>query len=81
MKENAKAIIRRAKPADVPAIAAILRALVEEFGWFSPLKDESAAETEARAARHLDLCLADDSHTVLVAENPAGAVVGYVSVH
>lgn len=81
MKENAKAIIRRAKPADAPAIAAILRELVEEFGWFPLLKDEPAAETEARVARHLDLCLADDSHTVLVAENSAGAVIGYISVH
>ncbi len=81
MKENVKAIIRRAKPADAPAIAAILGELNEEFGWFPLMNDEPAAETEARIVRHLDLCLADNSQTVLVAENPAGAIAGYISAH
>ncbi len=81
MKENTEAIIRRAKPADAPAIAAVLRELNEELGWFPLMNDEPAAETEVRIVRHLDLCLADRSHTVLVAENFGGAITGYISAH
>jgi GNAT superfamily N-acetyltransferase len=69
--------IRPAASADVPAIAAILRGL----GWFSYLNAESTAETEARVTEHLRTCLADDSHSVLVAEGPGSAVLGYVAVH
>jgi GNAT superfamily N-acetyltransferase len=66
--------IRPATSADVPAIAAILRWL----GWFAHVNDEPPAGTETRIAEHLRMCLADDSHSVLVAE---GAVLGYVAVH
>ena len=70
--------IRPATSADVPAIAAILRGL----GWFAHVNDESPARTETRIAEHLRMCLADDSHSVLVAEGAKGAVLGgYVAVH
>ena len=69
--------IRRATSSDVPAIGVILR----ELGWFPHINEESPAETEKRVAGHLELSHADDSHTVLVAENSAGSVVGYASVH
>ena len=81
MKDNSKAIVRRAKSADVPAIVAILRELNEKLGWFPLMNDEPAVETEARVVRSLDLCLDDDSHTVLVAENPTGVIAGYISAH
>lgn len=32
-------------------------------------------------ARHLDLCISADGHSVYVGENSAGVVVGYLAVH
>jgi ribosomal protein S18 acetylase RimI-like enzyme len=69
--------IRPATPEDVPAIVAILRGL----GWFSHINDEASAETEARVKRHLRLCLRDDSHSVLVAQDAAGVIQGYAALH
>jgi GNAT superfamily N-acetyltransferase len=69
--------VRSAKLADAPGIAALLRGL----GWFALINEESPAETERRLGEHLRLCLADDSHAVLVAEGAEGAVLGYVAVH
>jgi GNAT superfamily N-acetyltransferase len=62
--------IRPATDEDVPAIASIIL----ELGWF-----KSANEEHIR--RHLAMCNADDSHTVLVAESPHGKVSGYIAVH
>ncbi|MBN2098946.1 MAG: GNAT family N-acetyltransferase [Dehalococcoidia bacterium] len=69
--------VRSATLADAPGIAALLRGL----GWFALIDEESPAETERRLREHLRLCLADDSHAVLVAEGAEGAVLGYVAVH
>ncbi len=69
--------VRPATPDDVPPIAALLR----ELGWFAFINDEAATETETRVKKHLRLCMADDSHSVLVAEDGEGAVLGYVAVH
>jgi GNAT superfamily N-acetyltransferase len=72
-----QAAIRPASVADVRAIAQILR----EVGWFANINEESPAATEARLTHHLELCNADESHTVLVAENQNGEVIAYVAVH
>ena len=77
MKKHTDITIRPAVATDVPAIAAILR----ELGWFPHINEESPADTEARVARHLELCNSDNSHSILVSETPAGEVVGYVVVH
>jgi GNAT superfamily N-acetyltransferase len=69
--------VRPATPEDVPAVAALLRGL----GWFAFINDEAATETENRVKKHLCLCMADDSHSVLVAEDVKGAIMGYVAVH
>jgi len=69
--------VRPATPDDVPPTAALLR----ELGWFAFINDEAATETETRVKKHLRLCMADDSHSVLVAEDGEGAVLGYVAVH
>lgn len=69
--------VRPATPDDVRAIAAILRGL----GWFAFINDEAKARTETRVKKHLRLCMADDSHAVLVAEDAKNAVLGYVAVH
>jgi GNAT superfamily N-acetyltransferase len=77
MKGNVMTEIRGVKLEDAKAIAEILR----ELGWFEYMKTESLQETQARVERHMKMCLADDSHTVLVAESRTENVVGYISVH
>jgi len=69
--------VRGAKHEDVPVIAEIIRKL----GWFPYVDKESLMATERRVLLHLELCDADDSHTVLVAEDEDGRVAGYISVH
>lgn len=68
--------IRAAKLEDAPSIAVLLRAL----GWFGDLGEEPREATERRVRRHLSACLADNSHSVYVAEAEE-RVVGYASVH
>lgn len=77
LSDNTEATIRPASADDVAAIAVILR----DIDWFIHIKEEPPADTEARIAHHLQLCDADDSHTVLVAEDSGGTVIGYVAVH
>jgi GNAT superfamily N-acetyltransferase len=75
--------IRKAEIIDAASIAEIIRSL----GWFAHVNAETPDETRSRVTRHLELCLADDSHSVYVAQVPASAenltekVVGYVAVH
>jgi len=69
--------VRLAHETDASSVAKILRAT----GWFEHLAAEAAVETESRIKRHIGLCRSDDSHSVYVAENEDGIVVGYASVH
>jgi GNAT superfamily N-acetyltransferase len=69
--------IRPAVESDVEAIATILR----ELGWFAHLNEEPLEVARERIGRHLSMCGADESHTVLVAQGPDGEAVGYVSAH
>ena len=62
---------------DALAISKILR----DLGWFGHLQEESFQETEQRIQKHITLCLQDDSHTLFVAENTHGNVIGYAAVH
>jgi GNAT superfamily N-acetyltransferase len=68
--------IRPALLEDAPEIAGTLR----ELDYFTHIAEATPQEVTDRVARHLELCSADDSHTVLVAENETG-VVGYAAVH
>jgi len=68
--------IYRATIKDAPAITEVLR----EQGWFTHINEETASATRRRVKRHLQLCLADDSHSVYLAEK-SGEVVGYVAAH
>ncbi len=77
MHANIEVTIRPAIVEDAGAIAAIFR----ELGWFAHINAELPADTEARISRHIKLCLADNSHSILVAENATHGVVGYISVH
>lgn len=67
--------IRPATAEDVPSIAAILKV------WFARLAAEPDDALKERILRHLQLSCADDSHSVYVAEDTAGVVVGYGAVH
>jgi GNAT superfamily N-acetyltransferase len=69
--------IRRMTEHDVAAISKIIR----DLGIFAYLKEESERDTEQRITHHFALCAQDDSHTVYVAENSGGKVIGYVSIH
>ena len=67
--------VRPAVQADAPVLSALIRGL----GLFRRFDSESADTTGARVASHLRMCLADDSHTVLVAETPEGELAGYAA--
>lgn len=69
--------IRKAVKTDMPAIAEILR----ELGFFAHINAEPAAATEQRVRYHFDLCCRNDAHSIYVAENDEGEVVGYAAVH
>ncbi len=77
MNNEQKVTIRGATEKDVAAIVGILQGL----GLFARINSESAAVTERRVNAHFGLCVADDSHSVYVAEKLGGEVVGYVAVH
>ena len=77
MSDGTEINIRQAKSGDVKAIAVILRGL----GWFTYMNEETLTDTERRITRQIDLCHADKSHTVLVAEDRGSVVVGYAAVH
>jgi GNAT superfamily N-acetyltransferase len=68
--------IRRAESQDAAPIAGIIR----DLGWFAHVNTESYEATVERTAHHLELCGADQSHSVYVAEID-GEVKGYAAVH
>lgn len=61
--------------------AAGLSALIRNMGFFDRLEGEDPDVTAARVLKHLRICLADSTHTVLVATDAAETLIGYVSVH
>jgi GNAT superfamily N-acetyltransferase len=69
--------VRRVSAQDALQLAELLR----EIGWFESLSNEPLEETSRRVGAQLAQCLADDSHSVFVAESPDGEIVGYGSVH
>lgn len=69
--------IRKAEIADAPALAGLLRSL----DLFAHINTETPQSTEERVHRHLALGLADDSHSILVAELAAGKIAGYCAAH
>jgi GNAT superfamily N-acetyltransferase len=69
--------IRRAVIEDAAAIADLLH----EVGFFERINREAPEETRERVSRHLALCLADDSHSIYVAESSQGGLAGYAAAH
>lgn len=58
-----------------------LAALLRGIGWFKAFEQETAAASEARVRRHLELCLANNSHSLYAAEDDNGRIIGFVAVH
>ncbi len=69
--------IRKAQSGDAMGIAAILR----ELEWITRFDGEPIEATAQRVAHHLEMCHADDSHMVYVAETKEGEIAGYAAVH
>lgn len=77
MSDNIEINIRPATSKDAEAISTIL----QELGDFNHVDEEPLADTKRSIVRHLKLCNSDESHTVLLAENQDGEVIGYTAVH
>jgi GNAT superfamily N-acetyltransferase len=70
--------IRPAQLADAAALADLLTGL----GWFQHYFGDAATEViHERVRQKLSLNLADRSHSVYVAETPAGQITAYAAVH
>jgi GNAT superfamily N-acetyltransferase len=69
--------IRKATGQDAPVIAELLRTM----GLFAHINAETPPATREHVSRHLGLCQADDSHSVYVAQDFNGEIVGYCAVH
>jgi GNAT superfamily N-acetyltransferase len=61
--------------------AAALAELLLDIGWFAALHDKPIETVTAQVERQLAQCVADDSHSIYVAEFSADQIVGYSSVH
>jgi GNAT superfamily N-acetyltransferase len=70
-------MVRRATANDAAGISAVLR----ELDWFDIFNEEEESVTNQRVVECLQLCSADDSHTVYVAEGEDERIMGYSSVH
>lgn len=70
-------MVRRATLADVNGISTILR----ELQWFPTVDSEDYKATKTRVIERLKMCMADDSHSVYVAEGDDSRVMGYANVH
>ena len=69
--------VREASAQDAPQLAELLR----EIGWFESFKNEPFEAVSRQVGLHIEQCLADDSHSIFVAEARDGKIVGYGSVH
>lgn len=58
-----------------------LAALLKSIGWFKFLQNLSEDAAREHGSAQLARCLADNSHSVYVAENADGEIVGYGSAH
>ncbi len=70
--------IRKAEPADAPAIASIL----ENTGWFPFFNGDTLKQNARRIGEFLDNAYAEaKSHSAYVAETGEDILAGYVTVH
>jgi GNAT superfamily N-acetyltransferase len=55
--------------------------LLQASGWFSFLTHTPGDRALEQLRRHVTLALADDSHSIYVAQHPDGMLLGYIAVH
>jgi GNAT superfamily N-acetyltransferase len=69
--------IRKASLEDAVQLALLLK----DVGWFELFKTEPLKEASRKVRSRIEQCLADDSHSLFVADSPEDSIVGYGSVH
>lgn len=69
--------IRSATQQDAADLAALLR----EIGQFSRINSEPPSTTLQNVSSELALCLANNSHSMYVAADDTGLLLGYVAIH
>jgi GNAT superfamily N-acetyltransferase len=69
--------IRGASARDAPQLAELLK----DIGWFESFKNEPFEAVSRQVRLRIEQCLADNSHSIFVAEPRDGTIVGYGSVH
>ena len=69
--------IRKATVDDARKLAVLLN----EIGWFARFNTGQIDQLALQVEERLRQCMADGSHSVLVAEEPGGEITGYGSVH
>ena len=69
--------IRRAEASDTTALADF----IINLHTFHRLEGQSREQVQAWVDQHLDLCFADSSHSIYVADGAGAQLLGYVSVH
>jgi GNAT superfamily N-acetyltransferase len=61
--------------------AQLLAELLKDIGWFESFRNEPFEAVSRQVRLHIEQCLADNSHSIFVAEPRDGKIVGYGSVH
>ncbi len=74
MKQQDEIKVRKAEEKDLPSILALTR----ELGFNENQED---ALTNTKMGHIFKLCKKGDNHTVLIAENRNGIILGYIVVH
>lgn len=74
---EAEIVVRPATRADAGSIATILR----EIGWFEALNQQTPAESTSSITERLKYVYESEEHTILIAEQRGGEIVGYIAVH
>jgi GNAT superfamily N-acetyltransferase len=69
--------IRRVGTGDAVQLAELLRGMA----WFDVLRSQTLEDSVAQVEKRIRQCLADDSHSIYVAERSEGKIAGYGSVH
>jgi len=61
--------------------AAELASVLKSIGWFAFVETRSDDDAREHVKAQLARCLADDSHSIYVAECDDGKIIGYASAH
>jgi GNAT superfamily N-acetyltransferase len=68
---------RKVQPQDAEKLAHLIRSI----GFFKTFTELSLEEAVSSVRRQINHCLADNSHTIYVAEDGPDSLLGFISVH